>query len=228
MKKWGSKVSLDCLFNVWTLDNLYERYVSWYFLMVLMEVKPKKNVQMCITVVDGFESMFWRRRYEYTVDSTVPVVLSGIYSPAALCIQNRTQFIVLLCIALHPKNMQYTLLYILYSTRGGRNHFPIRQFLYTVPKINLNLRVKTEPVTAGVDATVNVWFQGQLQYNKAGHIPLHPLQPWKTPFLSVDSTCFWDSLSLFQQNRVSNFLRFLPPNLFSLNLHNWAPEWHAI
>ena len=122
---------------------------------------------MCITVVDCFESMFWRRRYEYTVDSTVPVVLSGIYSPAALCIQNRTQFIVLLCIALHPKNMQYTLLYILYSTRGGRNHFPIRQFLYTVPKINLNLRLKTEPVTAGADATVIVWFLGQLQYNKS-------------------------------------------------------------
>ena len=69
------------------------------------------------------------------------------------------------------------------------------------PKNNLNLCVKTEPVTAGADATVNVWFLGQIYVNKkpdirkqkpdirkqkpdirkqkARHLPLHPFQPWK-------------------------------------------------
>ena len=38
------------------------------------------------------------------------------------------------------------------------------------PKNNLNLCVKTEPVTAGADATVNVWFLGQIYVNKKPHI----------------------------------------------------------
>ena len=45
-------------------------------------------------------------------------------------------------------------------------------------KNNRNLRIKTGPVTAGADATVNVWFHGpDICVNKAGHKPLYPVQP---------------------------------------------------
>ena len=40
--------------------------------------------------------------------------------------------------------------------------------LHTVPN-NLNLRLKTKPVTVGKDATVYVWFLYQMFANKAGH-----------------------------------------------------------
>ena len=32
----------------------------------------------------------------------------------------------------------------------------------TVPKHNMNLRIKTDPVTVGADAAVYVWFVGQI------------------------------------------------------------------
>ena len=43
------------------------------------------------------------------------------------------------------------------------------------PKSNLNLRIRTKPVTDGADAAVLICFLGQ-NYSKAGHIPLHLLQ----------------------------------------------------
>ena len=42
--------------------------------------------------------------------------------------------------------------------------------VYNVQKIIWISASKTEPVTAGVDATVNVWFLGQIYVNKKPHI----------------------------------------------------------
>ena len=48
------------------------------------------------------------------------------------------------------------------------------------PKNILNLGIETEPVTVGADATIYVWFLGQIYGPKyPGYILylLHPLQP---------------------------------------------------
>ena len=49
--------------------------------------------------------------------------------------------------------------------------FVAKSIPYSCPKINLNLRIKTEPITVGADETVYVWFL--IHVLKA----VHPLQP---------------------------------------------------
>ena len=47
-------------------------------------------------------------------------------------------------------------------------------------KNNLTLRIQTEPITVGGDATAFDWFLAgySVHYvSKTGHIPLHPFQP---------------------------------------------------
>ena len=62
----------------------------------------------------------------------------------------------------------------------------------TCHKNNLNLCVQNEPVTVGADATVYVWFLGQICVSKSQTycIPLHPL------FVCGDSDYVWDSVHL--------------------------------
>ena len=65
-------------------------------------------------------------------------------------------------------------------------HFtPLRHVFLHCTINNLNLRIKTEPVT-GADAMIHV--------RQPSHIPLILLQPWQARFLCRDWDYFWDSV----------------------------------
>ena len=53
------------------------------------------------------------------------------------------------------------------------------------PKTNLHIRINSGPVTVAV----HVWFLCQTYLTKAGHIPMHSLQPWQA--LCEESVYFW-------------------------------------
>ena len=90
--------------------------------------------------------------------------------------------------------------------------FDIVCFLHCPPPNNLKIHFfffLTEPVTIGIDATVYVWFLGQILYciyiyTKAGPIPLHPLQPWQARFLCGDSDYFWHSVQCCTLHTYNN------------------------
>ena len=63
------------------------------------------------------------------------------------------------------------------------------------PNNNLKLCIKTEPVTAGADATVYVWILGQIHVYKSQTctVASTPAVTCRLGFLCGESDYFWDS-----------------------------------
>ena len=62
-------------------------------------------------------------------------------------------------------------LFASYTDKRNRDHFPMYTIQYTLSQKNQNLYTKTEPVTARANATVYVWFMGQICYSVCEQMP---------------------------------------------------------
>ena len=69
----------------------------------------------------------------------------------------------------------------------------------------MNLRVKTEPVTTRANATVYVWFLGQIYstYTKARYIVLHLLQPCMIDSVFKQFHELWDSVAIYLLSKLT-------------------------
>ena len=80
------------------------------------------------------------------------------------------------------------------------------------PKNNLNLGIKTEPVTYGSDATVYsrscLMLMGYTyEYcTRYTYVPLHALQPWQARFLCSDSDYFWVRVYIWSRDTLTTYL----------------------
>ena len=78
------------------------------------------------------------------------------------------------------------------------------------PNTNLNLRIKTEPVTDGADPTRYMSGNGLntakiIYFSIYVCIPLHPLRPWQVFMRGINLQYFWYSIK-FTNNSSQNWL----------------------